>query len=178
VLHWTKFFELSSEEFARADVATKNLACAQGLPGAERFDFAACLERLDYWALCVRRYTERLLPQFHRKRCDFGNSEAYFRALAMITVLQRDMGLRYNPNKIADDAVFEAADSFICGAVIGQGGTCATIPVVYTSVGRRLGYPIKLVAARGQVWGHCFARWDDPSGERFNIEAANQGNRT
>ncbi len=50
------------------------------------------------------------------------------------------------------------------------------MPVVYAAVGRRLGYPIKLVSTRGKTSGHLFARWDDPkTGERFNIEATNKG---
>jgi hypothetical protein len=93
----------------------------------------------------------------------------------MITVLQRDMGVRYNPAKIPDDAPFDTADSFIHGVIQGDGGTCATLPVVYAAVGRRLGYPIKLASTRGK-FGHLFARWDDPkTGERFNIEAAGVG---
>ena len=48
--------------------------------------------------------------------------------------------------------------------------------MVYAAVGRRLGYPIKLVATRGKTSGHLFARWDDPkTGERFNIEASGPG---
>jgi regulator of sirC expression with transglutaminase-like and TPR domain len=38
------------------------------------------------------------------------------------------------------------------------------------AVGRRLGYPLKLVTTKG----HLFVRWEG-AGERFNIEAAGQG---
>ena len=42
----------------------------------------------------------------------------------------------------------------------------------YDAVGRRLGYPLKLVTTNG----HIFARRQRPDGkERFNIEGANQG---
>jgi hypothetical protein len=47
--------------------------------------------------------------------------------------------------------------------------------VVYTAVGRRLGYPLKLVRAKAGKFGHFFVRWDHPGGERFNIEATSQG---
>ena len=61
---------------------------------------------------------------------------------------------------------------FIHGILDGVGGTCTSLPVLYAAVGRRLGYPIKLVAAMA----HMFCRWDDPiSGERFNIETAAHG---
>jgi hypothetical protein len=48
------------------------------------------------------------------------------------------------------------------------------MPVVYVAVGRRLGYRLKLVEALGAS-GHLFARWDEPAGERFNIEGTNRG---
>jgi hypothetical protein len=49
-------------------------------------------------------------------------------------------------------------------------GTCASLPVLLTALGRWLGYPLKLVLAPG----HMFCRWDSP-GERFNIEYNEQG---
>lgn len=39
------------------------------------------------------------------------------------------------------------------------------MPVLYVAVGRRLGYPLKLVNAKE----HLFARWED-SKQKFNIE--------
>jgi hypothetical protein len=167
---------LSDWELGRYDIAAVNLACAEGLPEADDIDADYCLDTLDQWANAVRSYTTRLMPQFRRKPHEYENSEAYFRALALITVLQRDLGVRYNPAKIAEDAPFDTADSFIHGVIQGDGGTCATMPVVYAAVGRRLGYPIKLASTRGKVFSHLFARWDDPrTGERFNIEAAGRG---
>lgn len=44
--------------------------------------------------------------------------------------------------------------------------------MLYVAVGRRLGYPLFLVRAKG----HLFARWEHHStGQRFNIEATSQG---
>ncbi len=154
------------------------MACARGLPGTVNVDFEYCLSRIDDMAEFVRRFTEKSLPRFRRKRWDFNNSEAYFRVLCLVTALQRDLGVRYNPGKIPEDATFDAADSFLLGILQGPGGTCATMPVLYAAVGRRLGYPIKLVSAYGGTANHLFARWDDPSGERFNIEATDFGLRT
>jgi hypothetical protein len=56
-------------------------------------------------------------------------------------------------------------------------GTCANIPVLYAAVGRRLGYPIKIVRAKGEGAIHVFARWDDSRSVGFNIEATDQGLR-
>ena len=42
--------------------------------------------------------------------------------------------------------------------------------MLQVAVGRRLGYPLKLVTTKG----HLFVRWEG-AGERFNIEATGQG---
>jgi hypothetical protein len=175
MLHWKQLVHLDEDQLARYDVAEVNLACAAGLPGAESIKPDICLYILDYWARSVRAFTEPRLRYFRRKRYDYYNSEGYFRILLMVTLLQRDLGLRYNPDKIPDDVPLDTADTFIHGAVMGHGGTCGTMAVVYTAVGRRLGYPLKLVAAsRGRI-GHLFPRWEGANGERFNIEGTNRG---
>jgi hypothetical protein len=169
-LDWHKLVWYSDEELSRLDVAAVNLACAADLPGAEQIDEDRCLFTLDYWARLVKQHTERHWSQFRRKRYDYQNSEAYFRILCMITVLQRDMGVHYNPDKIPAEAVFDTVDSFIHGVIQDQMGTCATLPVVYAAVGRRLGYPLKLVSARAEGAHHLFARWDEGNGKWLNIE--------
>ncbi|HKI36873.1 MAG TPA: transglutaminase family protein [Gemmataceae bacterium] len=175
MLVWNKLVWHTNEELIALDLALINLACAAGLPGSELIDLDLCLSKLDSWAYSVRTYTDRLVPHFHHKRADYHNSEAYFRSLCLITLLQRDMGVCYNLAKTAEDASFDLADCFIHGVIQGSGGTCATMPVTYAAVGRRLGYPIQLVSARGKSMNHLFARWDDPHGERLNIEATNKG---
>src|SRR5262249_14472211 len=60
---------------------------------------------------------------------------------------------------------------FLPGIFGGRGGSCASMPLIYLAVGRRLGYPLKLVAAHD----HWFIRWDDPAtGERVNMECSNK----
>ena len=49
-------------------------------------------------------------------------------------------------------------------------GTCSSMPVLYLALGRRLGYPLKLVTTRQ----HLFLRWDSPT-EKFNLEATGKG---
>jgi hypothetical protein len=171
---WKELTSLSDAELSGFDIAEVNLACAEGLPGAEKIDVALCRNRLDDFSRCVREYTEPRLERFRRNPSDFENSEAYFRILILITVLQRDLGVRYNPAKIPQEVPLDVEDSFIHGALFGAGGTCASMPVVYLAVGRRLDYPLKLVAAVGSC-GHYFARWDGPNGDRFNIEGTSKG---
>ncbi len=176
LLDWRRLARLSNEGLGRFDIAAVNLACAAGLPDANGIDVASCLRRLNEWAGAVRGYTERLMPQFLRDPSKYESSEGYFRVLCLVTVLQRDLGVMYNPAKIHEDAPFDTADSFIHGVIEGKGGTCATLPVVNAAVGRRLGYPIKLATARGKHSNHLFARWEDATtGERFNIEASGRG---
>jgi hypothetical protein len=115
----------------------------------------------------------------------FNDSQAYFCVLYMITVLQRKCGVRYNPKwtSITPDKPAprdfgrDARDLFIHAIIDGPGGTCGSLPVLYAAVGRRLGYPLKIVKAHQ----HLFLRWDDPQGkhwfhpDRFNIEATGPG---
>jgi Transglutaminase-like superfamily len=92
----------------------------------------------------------------------------------MITVLQRDLGVRYN--LAFSESPYDGTDSrnlFIHGLLSGHGGTCVTMPVLYAAIGRRLGYPMKLAFAVE----HVFCRWDDGRGERFDMEATSQGFR-
>ena len=100
--------------------------------------------------------------------------------LCLVTVLQQDFGIRYNPQRAqsADGRVepnesfyADASDVFLHG-LLGpkRSGTCASLPVLYVAVGRRLGYPLKLVTAKN----HLFVRWQSEH-ERLNIEATTEG---
>lgn len=175
MLECRQYALLPPDDFARCDIAEYNLACAAGFAETAQYPAATVLERLDFLAREAKRHTDHLLPQFRRKRYDYGNSEPYFRCLAMVSVLERDYGIRYNPAKIPVDAPFDANDYFITGAILGDGGTCSSLPVVVAAVGRRLGYPIKLVTCLGPQYGHVFARWDDGSGQHLNLESHGRG---
>jgi hypothetical protein len=99
-------------------------------------------------------------------------SYAHFCMAALVTVLQVQLGVRYNlPFNEGDYNGTDSRNLLIHGILTGYGGTCITMPVLYIAVGRRLGYPLKLAEARE----HAFVRWDDPRGVRFNIEATTEG---
>lgn len=138
-----------------------------------------CLQKLNEWAKLTRRYTELVYEQsFRKKPGEYGHSEAYFRSLCLVIVLQRHCGLRYNPAKIPKNVPLGTADTFpwgdcerggnLCFDPRDTGGSRATVGV----------YPIKIAASKGIKWGHRFARWDDPNGERLNLEAAGKGLNT
>jgi hypothetical protein len=176
-LGWKQLPLLSNEQLGRRDIAAVNLVCASEFPDAATVDFELCLRRIDEWAEIVRRFTDPRVAAGHWRQDAYNHSEPFFRAMAMVTVLQRDLGVRYNPAKIPKEVPLDPADSFIYGVVLGEGGTCASMPVLYTAVGRRLGYPLKLVSTRvrNEKAGHLFARWDDPKGERFNLDGSGHG---
>lgn len=172
-------------KLANLDMARVNLLCAEGLPGAETLNIEQCLAELDRWAQRVRIETDRHLYKFRQNPREYENSEGYYRMLMLITVLQQDLGVHYNPARIRDIDFTRSEDLFIHGMipVAGQsvqqtnGGTCVSMPVIYTAIARRLGYPVKLVTTKA----HVFCRWDAPDHAnaawrgRFNIEATDQG---
>lgn len=163
----------SPSELAGMDFALMNLLCAKGLPGAENLDIPSILEKLDSWAETVRYETERHLYRVHNPQYaeHYRHSEARLRAEFIVQVLQEDCGVHYNIERIRDVDFGNSQDTFIHGMVASDnGGTCASLPVLYMAVGRRLGYPMKLVLARE----HLFVRWEDGK-ERFNIEGAGNG---
>ena len=78
------------------DIAEINLLAAKGLPGAENLDVEKCLKTLDQWAAWVRRETDRSFHKFKDAPAEYNNSEAYFRVLMMVCILQEDAKERFN----------------------------------------------------------------------------------
>ena len=171
----------------RLDVAALNLMCAGGLPHADSIDIPKLLDWFEKAAEQVEYETRRHWYRFLESPDKYRNSPGYFCCYYLLQVLQEDFGVRYNPARIVDEDFQnprclnpdfkESRDLFVHGIIDGPGGTCASVPVIYVAVGRRLGYPLKLVEARG----HLFFRWDDLTGEqrgvpeRFNIEGTGVG---
>lgn len=170
----------------KLDVATLNLMCATGLPGSENIDVPKMLDWLDEAARKVEFETRRHWYRFTASPGTYNNSPGYFCCYFLLQVLQEDCGVKYNPERATDPTwqgseqepkFLDSRDIFIHGIIDGPGGTCGSMPVVYLAVGRRLGYPLKFVEAKG----HLFLRWDDPLGkqrgvpERFNIDGAGYG---
>jgi Transglutaminase-like superfamily len=171
---------LKPSELEGMDVGLMNLLCAGGLKGSEKLDLVASLKTLDLMAETVRFETSRNSYRFAEHPAEYYNSPGYFRMLYLFTVLQRDGGLHYNPDRITPIGVFEPNDVFFADSrdifIHGlldpdrRSGTCASLPVIYVAVGRRLGYPLKLVPTKN----HLFIRWEDEH-ERFNIDGTSVG---
>jgi len=161
------------------DIARMNLLCAQGLPGAEDLDLNGCLTMLETMAARVRTETERNHYRFERNPTEFENSEGFYKMVILAVVLAEDFEVKYATNKMVtvaearpDDSFFADAHDVFLHGLLGprRQGTCSSLPVLQVAVGRRLGYPLKLVTTKG----HLFVRWEDAK-ERFNIEAAGNG---
>jgi hypothetical protein len=156
------------------DIAAADLEHAAGLPGSENLDARRCLRWVEEATGQVRYQTERHLYQFRQRPEEYDHSEAVYRMMWLVTVLQRDLGVHYHQDVIeTEDHEFfaDSANLFIHGIIQGKGGTCASMPVLFAAVGRRLGYPLKLVPCKR----HCFVRWEGPDGERFNVECTSRG---
>ena len=162
-----------------SDLALMNLLCAEGLPNTESLDVEGSLALLDGWASRVQSETQRHFYRFQSNPAEFEHSEGYFRMLMMAVVLHEDFQVRYNPVRIAtpgqsalDDGFFaDSRDGFLHGLLGSRRmGTCSSMPVLYIALGRRLGYPLKLVTTKG----HLFVRWESPT-ERFNVDATVKG---
>jgi len=160
------------------DMARANLMCAIGLPGSEDMDIAKCLRTLDSWTRQVEKETRRNEYRFRQKPEAYGNSEAEYRMGMLVTVLKQDFGVCYNPELALTSANFsdksfemDSRNLFLHGLLRDKRrGTCASIPVLIAAISRRLGYPVRLVPAKG----HLFVRWHDGK-ERLNVDAACSG---
>jgi hypothetical protein len=166
-------------DLERTDVALLNLLCTQGLPGADGVNVDECLRTLYQWAERIKTETQRHHYRFRKNPAEFDHSEGYFRMLMMAVVLYEDFGVRYNPALAlspdqlskGDHFFADSQDVFLHGLLGPKRlGTCSSMPVPYVSLGRRLGYPLKLVTTTA----HLFVRWEG-AGERFNLEATGRG---
>jgi hypothetical protein len=162
---------MSLEELSALDIAEMNLLCAQGLPGAENLDIQKSLQIIDKWSEDVCTNVKQYKKIFLEKPEEFHYSEGEFNMMMLITVLQQDCGVKYDEKQIISVNFKNSKNLFIHGMVdCSNGGTCASMPVLYVAVARRMNLPVKLVQAKG----HLFCRWDDKK-DKFNIEGSGRG---
>ena len=155
------------------DLARLNLEAAAGLPHGDP-DVDACLATLDEWADLCRAETRRAKNDFKRDPGYYDHSRATFCMMCIVTVVQRDLGVRYNPKAVGNYSFADARDCFVHGLLTGRRrGTCTNIPILYVTIGRRLGYPVHVALAKG----HVFGRWDNGKGggEIINFDGTNLG---
>lgn len=175
----TELLTRPAAQLESLDVGVLDLVCAEELPGAGHISLGQCLATLDQWADHVKRETARNLYRFRTNPEEYGNSEGYFRMLMMAVVVSEDFHVRCNADRVSSareaaeiDGFFaDSRDVFLHG-LLGprRMGTCSSMPILYLALGRRLGYPLKLVTTQA----HLFLRWESET-ERFNLEATGRG---
>lgn len=190
-----EFTGLSLAKLPSYDIVDLNYHAASGLPGTETSDLSDWHQKLDDFAARTRFEIRRHLYRFDSQSGSeptpfgYGNSLGRFFCWCMLQVLQEDCGVAYHPDRKFKPDFCQPKDVFVHGILDndGQGGTCASMPVIYVSIGRRLGLPVYLVETRG----HAFFRWDDAKGttirwaepnlvlwippDRFNVEGSGEG---
>jgi len=178
-VNMTSLLTMSSSELVHFDIAHVNLLCAQGAPGCEQVNVTNSLVLLDRWVAQVKSETARHNYRFERNSAEFENSKGFYKMLMLGVVLAEDFKVHYRKDRqggpetaaINDGFFADARDVFLSGLLGEQRqGTCSSMPVLYVAVGRRLGYPLKLVTTKG----HLFVRWEG-EGERFNLEVTGNG---
>jgi len=171
------------QELATADIARVNLLCATGLRGAENLDIPACLATIDGWTEEVRQFTAwNFLHVFKPKTAR--DTPGFLRFWSMVKLLRHHKGLEHalcpkdldpeeklvvlKPDGEGPESTYYNSDLVFIHGLLGDRklGICTTFPVLFAAVGRRLGYPLKLVL----TVSHVFTRWDDPA-DTFNIDA-------
>jgi len=172
-------FALKPHQIEELDIGLTNLLCAEGLRGSENLDLDKSLDRLDEMATRVRLETDRNMHRFRSNPAEYENSEPYYRMAMLVTVLQQDFGIIYNPDRVTPVGAFESNDKFFADSrdvfihgLTGETkmGTCASLPAFYVAVGRRLKYPLSLVSAKC----HLFVRWEDQQ-TRLNVDVSGLG---
>jgi hypothetical protein len=170
---------LPPAELEHCDIAQMNLLCAESLPGAENLRVDESLATLDQWAQHIKSEIDRNFHHYSEDPAYFYNSSNFYKMAMIAVVLYEDYNIRYNPKWMAapgteqpDDHFYADSRDILIHGLLGDQrmGTCSSMPVLYIALGRRLGYPLKLVKAKG----HLFMRWDTPT-EKFDMDATGKG---
>ena len=170
---------LPPEQLDKVDIARMNLLCAESLPGAENLNVDADLASLDQWAENLRWQIDRNFHHYQENPDYFYNSTNFYKMVMMASILSSQFHIQYNPKLIEspsetqpDDHFFADSRDILIHGLLGSErmGTCSSMPVLYVALGRRLGYPLKLVTTKA----HLFLRWDSPT-ERFDMDGTQRG---
>lgn len=167
MLTWQELRSLSDAELSKQDLAAMNLACATELPGIDQDAMDTFLARLDRWTERVRTAQGFGEPN--------GKSLAYCRVQRLVDVLRDAMraeGSISAGSFLTDD---QGADILLLDLLKGTSCSRSAFLVLCVAIGRRLGYPLKLLATRGEKFFYLFARWDEGKEETFNIDVNADG---
>lgn len=162
---------LTPDELQDVDIALVNLISATGLKGSEDLDISQSLATLDAWAQKIKLDTQSRMSAFYQDPSRYDNSANLFKVVNMVLTLKNAIGVDYDQAIMSRTEFHDSRNFFLHGCLTGDKlGGCISIPTLCVAVGRRLGYPLKLVLTRE----HVFFRWDDGK-EIFNMEACCPG---
>jgi hypothetical protein len=170
---------LPDKDLGRVDIARMNLICAEGLPNSGGIDIEQSLATIDRWAETTKQAERKYLPNYYKTPWKYENSVSKFKAITLALTVKEDLKCGYNMELVRSGAMSDmrstrffsdSRDLFLHGFIARKTGTCASLPVLIVALGRRCGYPLKLVSSKG----HLFCRWEDGR-EIFNLEVSMQG---
>jgi hypothetical protein len=183
-----RLLAMSDEELAQEDVGLVNLLCATGLPSADPLDIPSSLAQLNEWAKYAEQEVIRGFPRYLANPNPNKGSGNVYRLWALMHAIRIKSGLEV---KLVTAAGSEPANreiidtsmkptggpyknrvnsqvGFIHGLLSPRClGSCASNPVLFAAIGRRLGYPVTLVL----TVQHIYNRWVDAA-EQFNMDGS------
>jgi hypothetical protein len=73
----------------------------------------------------------------------------------MVTLLKhpRGLGVGYKHSAIGSYNFADSRDDLLHGLLTRKLGTCASLPVLFVAIGRRLGWPMHLAVAKAYITG-------------------------
>ena len=121
--------KLSEGDLVAVGTASLNLFCGAVLPAPEGLDRIKLYAILAAWEDYIQRNTEHWWSDFLKNPHDGVETPGKFRMAAMATLLQRQLGIRYNLSFTEGD--YDGRDSrnlFLHGPLSGFGGTVSRSP--------------------------------------------------
>jgi hypothetical protein len=169
----SELLALSSSEIKRCDIARANLLCAEGMPGSEGINISKCLATLDGWTQRIRKYVRDCGPDYQHASADYYHHKGFFNFLCMVTVLKHPngLGVSYQPNAVGNFNFRDSRDDLLTGLLTRKLGTCASLPVLFVAIGRRLGWPMHLAVAKQ----HVLCQWLNEDRSHRNLEGSCPG---
>lgn len=158
-------------ELANVDPLVMNLIVARGIPEVGNLDIPKYAKIVDAWASQIEAANRAAEPLSKNDPAYLVSREFWLAGGMAVMLAGPAFGISYTRDNLNPGSPDQ---QFIHGVIDNRKGTCATMPVLYMAIGRRLGWPIKAVVSGDHMW----ARWDDgvpvaEGGKRFNLEATN-----
>jgi hypothetical protein len=183
-----QLIDMSDEQLAQEDIGLVNLLCAVGLPSADPLNIPFHLAQLDRIAEYTRQELVNGYPRYIANPNPAKGSEAVYKLWAVMHAVRVKVGIEAKYKRVTAEEIKarEFTDTsmtptggpyknrvnsqvgFIHGLLSPRClGCCASNPVLFAAVARRLGFPVKLVL----TVQHVFNRWVDDS-EQFNMDGS------